>query len=166
VARRVDVDETAEPVAMSPAVLHELFSHARDAFPEECCGLVFGDARGRFARAVRCRNEMTRMHHAEPLRYPRDNRVAFWMNEGDIQRAERQAQAGEPITAVYHSHVNVDAYLSDTDLAYAESAEFPFPQAAQIVIAVWESRVRRSAIFERAGAGEPFRGRPLVAAAP
>jgi adenylyltransferase/sulfurtransferase len=165
VARRVDVDEAAEPFAMSPAVLHELLAHARDAFPEECCGLVFGDARGRFARAVRCRNDMTRKHHEDPLRHPRDNRSGFWMNEGDIHRAESEAR-GEAVTAVYHSHVNVDAYLSETDLAYAESQEFPFALAAQIVIAVWERDVKRSAIFERGGAGQPFRGRPLVSAAP
>ena len=56
------------------------------------------------------------------------------------------------MTAVYHSHVDVGAYLSELDLEYAEHALFPFPGADQIVIAVHERHV--------VGAGAvPARGR-------
>jgi proteasome lid subunit RPN8/RPN11 len=161
VGRRVDVDEAAEPVEMSPQVLHELYSHARETLPEECCGLVLGGVGRRFRRAFRCRNEMNRRHHADPMRFPRDNRTGFWMSEGDAQRAQEEADAaGERVTAVYHSHVDVDAYLSEVDLEYAEPGVFP--EAAQIVIAVSEGQVKRVAIFQRAQPGGSFRGHPVV----
>jgi proteasome lid subunit RPN8/RPN11 len=161
VGRRVEVDQTAEPVAMPPRVLHELYAHAREALPEECCGLVLGGVGERFGRVVRCRNEMSRRHHESPQRFPRDNRNGFWMSEVDTQRALEDAERhGEWVTAVYHSHVDVDAYLSELDLEYAEPGVFP--EAAQVVIAVSEGGVKRVALFERDGVGRAFRGRPVV----
>ena len=67
---------------------------------------------------------------------------------------------GQRVTAVYHSHVDVDAYLSEVDLEYAEPGVFP--GAAQIVIAVSEGQVKRVAIFQRAREGAAFRGHPVV----
>lgn len=159
--RRVDVDEAAESVAMSPEVLHELYAHARETLPEECCGLVLGDDDTRFRRAVRCRNEMSRRHHEDPIRFPRDNRSGFWMSEGDTQRVLEEAEATrERVTAVYHSHVDVDAYLSEMDLEYADPGVFP--GAAQIVIAVSEGQVKRVALFQRTHPGGAFLGHPVV----
>jgi proteasome lid subunit RPN8/RPN11 len=157
----VDVDQTTEPVEMPPDVLHELYAHAREALPEECCGLVIGGPGARFSRVVRCRNEMSRRHSEDPVRFPRDNRSGFWMSEVDSQRALEEAEAGgQRVTAVYHSHVDVDAYLSELDLEYAEPGVFP--DAAQLVIAVSEGGVKRVAIFQRAAAGQPFGGHPVV----
>jgi proteasome lid subunit RPN8/RPN11 len=164
VDRRVEVEQTAEPVEMPPRVLHELYAHAREALPEECCGLVLGGAGERFSRVVRCRNEMSRRHHESPERFPRDNRNGFWMSEVDTQRALEEAEShGEQVTAVYHSHVDVDAYLSEMDLEYAEPGVFP--EAAQVVIAVSEGGVKRVALFERDRVGCGFRGRPVVSGA-
>ncbi len=160
----MDVDEAAEAIEMSPEVLHELYAHAREALPEECCGLVLGDDAARFRRAVRCRNDMNRKHHEDPGRFPRDARTGFWMSEADTQRALEEAdRAGQRVTAVYHSHVDVDAFLSEMDLEYADPGVFP--DAAQIVIAVSEGQVKRVALFQRTATSEPFRGHPVVSEA-
>ena len=67
----VQLDAKADPVEMPGEVFHELCEHARNACPEECCGLVFGTAHQRYARAVRCRNEATvRTCLNRPLRLP------------------------------------------------------------------------------------------------
>lgn len=162
--RRVEVDEDAEPIAIPPEVLHELYAHARETLPEECCGLVLGGEGGRFGRAVRCRNDMNRKHSENPLAFPRDARTGFWMNEGDTQRAYEDAvSVGQQVTAVYHSHVDTDAYLSQLDLDYAEPGLFP--DAAQIVIAVSQGQVKRAALFQRGSAGGAFRGHPVVSEA-
>ncbi|MDJ0849821.1 MAG: Mov34/MPN/PAD-1 family protein [Myxococcota bacterium] len=162
--RRVDVDEAAEAIEMPPAVLHELYAHAREALPEECCGLVLGDERSRFERTVRCRNDMNRKHSEDPVGFPRDARTGFWMSEVDTQRALEEAdREGQRVTAVYHSHVDVDAFLSEMDLEYADPGVFP--GAAQIVIAVSEGQVKRVALFQREGAEQPFRGHPVVSEA-
>lgn len=152
-ARRVDVDQTLAPVRMPARILHELYQHALETLPEECCGLVVGNSLERYRRVVRCRNDMTARHNEEPTVYPRDNRSGFYMNEHDLLKALREAEeAGEIVTAVYHSHVGAGPYLSELDLAYAEHAGFPFPDADQIVVAVDERVVRDVGVFRRVGA--------------
>lgn len=165
--RRADVDEELAAVVIPGRILNELFTHALETLPEECCGLIVGDDREPFRRLVRCRNDMTQRHRSDPDRYPRDAREAFYMNEVDYQRVLEQAKdAGEGVTAVYHSHVGSGAYLSETDLRYAESGFFPFREADQIVVAVFERRVTGVGIFQRMGVGRPFVGRRLESAGP
>jgi proteasome lid subunit RPN8/RPN11 len=134
---RVEVDRSLPPVVLPARVVSELLGHARETHPEECCGLIVGTVRQRYRRLVRCRNEMTHLHQADPVAYPLDGRSAFWMNEADYMQTREEAEAaGERVTAVYHSHVGSGAYLSELDLGYAHHALFPFPEADQIVVAV------------------------------
>ena len=148
--RRVDVDPANPRVTVPRRVLNELFAHALEVLPEECCGLIFGDDNRRFRRVVRCRNEMTRRHGEDPMRFPRDGREAYYMNAGDCQAALEQAeQVGERVTAIYHSHVEVGAYLSEKDLEFADAERFPFADADQIVVSVSEGKVGPLALFQR-----------------
>ena len=136
-SRPVEVDEKAEPVEIPARVLADLCQHAWDTSPEECCGLIIGDENERYQRVVRCHNDMNQRHEDEPERFPRDAKTAFWMRETDYQKALQSAEdRGQQVTAVYHSHVGVDAYLSGEDLRYVAQELFPFPSADQIVIAV------------------------------
>jgi proteasome lid subunit RPN8/RPN11 len=163
----VDVDASLPPIALPGRILNELCAHALETLPEECCGLILGSAEARYGQLVRCRNEMTRRHLADPLTHPRDGCEAFWMNEGDYLHAQALAEAaGDRVTAVYHSHVDVGAHLSELDLEYAEHVLFPFPSADQIVIAVHERRVVALGLYQREGAGKPFTGRNIVSVAP
>jgi adenylyltransferase/sulfurtransferase len=163
VGRRIDVDENLPPVTIPGSILHELYKHAQETVPEECCGLIVGDDEERYRRLVRCRNEMSRRHDEDPVSYPHDSRSAFYMSPVDYQQAAQQAEAvGERVTAVYHSHVGAGAYLSEIDLEYAENSIFPFPDADQIVVAVVDGRVGVAAIFQREGIGRPFLGRRVA----
>jgi proteasome lid subunit RPN8/RPN11 len=159
---RADVDETLQPAEMSGRLLNELYTHALDSWPEECCGLILGDADDRYQRLVRCRNEMTQRHQKDPTAFPRDGREAYYMNEHDYMREAEKAEAeGLTVTAVYHSHVGSAVYLSEMDLQYAQSELFPFPDAEQIVVSVSERKVHGLGLFERAGRDAPFVGRPV-----
>ena len=103
-ARRVDVDASLPPLVLPGRILNELCAHALETLPEECCGLILGQRSARFAQLVRCRNEMTRRHRADPQSHPRDGSTAFWMNEADYAHAQTLAEtAGGEVTAVYHS---------------------------------------------------------------
>ena len=136
---RIDVDRSLEPVEIPGSIFNEILNHARETRPEECCGLVFGPGARDYGRVVRCRNDMGRRHAEDPAVFPRDARTAYWMSEKDYLRAcEEAAAQDEEVTAVYHSHVGTDAYLSDLDLEYARDPLFPFPGADQIVVAVPE----------------------------
>jgi proteasome lid subunit RPN8/RPN11 len=161
--RRIDVDEALPSVVIPRRILNDLYAHAIQSLPEECCGLIVGTDEDRFQRLVRCRNEMTMRHRHDPVEYPRDGSEAFYMNSLDYMIAHEEAEArGARVTAVYHSHVGVGAYLSGMDLAYAESANFPFPDADHIVVAVFDRKVDSVAFFRQGGEGQSFLGRTVV----
>lgn len=167
-SRRVEIDESRAPERIHGALLNELFAHARETLPEECCGLILGDDQRRFERVIRCRNEATHRHQANPELYPRDGRQAFFMNEFDYMQAQNAAEAeGKRITAVYHSHVDAGAYLSALDLDYAESEFFPFPEADHVVLSVrvQDRVVDQVGVFRREGEEGAFTGRRLTAEA-
>lgn len=153
--RRIEVNPALAPVPVPEKIFHELCNHAVEAAPEEeCCGLIVGNALQRYLRVVRCTNQMGALHREDPERYPRDARSAFYMSPSDIEKVNHEAEeAGERITAVYHSHVGAGAYLSALDVAHAAHDFFPFPDADQIVVTVFERSARDVAVFRRHGQG-------------
>ncbi len=145
--------------------MNELCAHALESQPEECCGLLTGKGEMRFAHVYRCRNEMTAKHLDDPETFPRDGGQAYFMNEIDYLRAQTEAeQAGEVVTAVYHSHVGAGVHFSEMDQEFAENAFFPFPDAAQIVLAVWDHSVSGAGVFERDASSGLFVGAALAVA--
>ncbi len=161
--RRVDVDEGLPSVEIPRRILNDLYAHAIETLPEECCGLIIGSDGSSFQRLVRCRNEMTMRHKENPVDYPRDGVDAFFMSHLDYMRALEEAEANaEKVTAVYHSHVGVGAYMSEMDVAYAESDLSPFPHADHIVVAVFDRKVDSVAYFRQDGEGRSFSGCTVV----
>lgn len=164
-SRRVEVDETLASIAVPRRILNELYAHALETLPEECCGLILGDDGEPFQELVRCRNEMTLRHKEDPIGFPRDGSSAFFMSPLDYMKAHDDAEArGLRVTAVYHSHVGVGAYLSELDLAHAASELFPFPDAGHIVVAVVDRKVDSVAFFRQDAEGGAFSGRTIVSA--
>jgi proteasome lid subunit RPN8/RPN11 len=167
--QRIDVQPSLGPVRIPRRVMNELCAHALESQPEECCGLVSGSAPGsegptdRFSRVHRCRNEMSARHSSDPRSFPRDGRRAYFMNEFDYLRAEKEAETtGGVVTAVYHSHVGAGVHFSAMDQEFVESAFFPFPEASQIVLSVWDGRVSDAGIFERDPTSGRVVGAPLA----
>lgn len=164
---RVDLNRSSPRVSIAATVLNELCRHALDAIPEECCGLITGTEKEVFTTVRRITNVMTRMHVADEASFPRDARTGYYMAETEYLSAQHEAeQRGERVTAVYHSHVDADAYLSPEDRVFAESPIFPFPGAFQIVLSVIGDRVKDAAIFEmdpQVGIFTADRGRLLQA---
>jgi adenylyltransferase/sulfurtransferase len=164
---RIDPNRALPPVTMSARLLNALCEHARETHPEECCGLLVGDAPGEFAWAERCRNEMTRLHLRDPQAHPRNGQQAFHMNEADTLRVMEAAEAkGQRVTGVYHSHANAGAYFSEVDQEFARRPGFPFPDAQHIVISVFEGLVGEAAVFRRIEESPGFEGRLLLGEAP
>jgi len=163
---QIQLDTLAAPLLVAGRILNELCTHALETRPEECCGLVTGVDGDRFRSVYRCRNTMTQQHQNDPSAYPRDGRQAYYMSEVDTLRAVADAESrGENVTAVYHSHVAVGVYLSEMDQDFADHELFPFPLAAQVVLAVGANAVDRvlaAGIFERDARGR-FHGRRLEA---
>lgn len=145
---RIDLNSELPPVTLPGRVLNEICSHALDALPEECCGLITGISERPFLGVYRITNVMNKMHLSAPAIYPRDARVGYYMAEPEYLNAQLDAEErGESVTGVYHSHVDAGAYLSAEDLAYAENPLFPFPGAFQMVLGILGGRIEEVAYF-------------------
>jgi proteasome lid subunit RPN8/RPN11 len=158
----VQVDASLPPITLPRALVLEVFQHARECYPEECCGLLTGaDARDPL-RVVRCTNvQNTRVARGES---DLDARRAFWIDDQELFNALRGAeQNGERLVVVYHSHVDTAAYLSFTDLegALGPDGRPLYPGAAQLVVSVQEAGVLGAALFEWDEAAQAFRGRAV-----
>ena len=94
-----------------PAALAEsLVAHAREEFPNECCGLIAGRD-GTATRVLRAVNS-----EGSPFMYVMDPRE-------QMQLMDEIDEAGEDLLAIYHSHTRSAAYPSTTDVDLAFFAE-------------------------------------------
>jgi proteasome lid subunit RPN8/RPN11 len=95
---------------------HEIISHARDAAPEECCGLIGGTSKGSAQTIYRMRNAA-----ADPL-------TTYEAAPEDLFAAQRSMrERGEQLLAIYHSHPRSDTptpSATDVRLAYYPSAVY------------------------------------------
>lgn len=95
-----------------------LVAHAREEFPNECCGLLAG-RNGRVERVFRGTN----VDHS-PYTYmmdPKEQLTAFKAMEAE----------GLELMGIYHSHTHTAAYPSRTDVAKAY-----YPDAVYIIVSL------------------------------
>ena len=109
-------------VVVARAVLDRVFDEARAAYgrDEESCGFLVGPASEplRVTSAVPMENRANKLHKLDPETYPRTGRMYFDIDPLKFARAIDQGEAkGEPVKVLYHSHLDVGAYFSDTDAA-------------------------------------------------
>lgn len=121
----------------------EISSHAEEAFPEECCGVVLYD--GKSDQVRRCRNIQNALHALDPETYPRNATIAYAMDPRELESILREAEgSGAKIKAFYHSHPNHEAYFSQEDKAFASPFGEPnYPESAQVVISIYDRVVKR-----------------------
>ena len=106
-------------VTLKRAQVEEMFAHAREVCPEECCGLVGG-------RSISSSDD-AEGSSVYPLRnIAPDKGVAYDGDPQDLCEAQRMMRSrGEGLLGVYHSHPRERAPVpseSDVRLAYHPSA--------------------------------------------
>ncbi|HYD48704.1 MAG TPA: Mov34/MPN/PAD-1 family protein, partial [Terriglobales bacterium] len=124
-------------ISLSSSTLADIAQHARDAYPDECCGMVV--VRGGREEAVRISNVQDLMHQKDPQQFPRTARIAYTMGP-DSAPLLLAAERGElELRAFYHSHPEHDAYFSEEDRRQAMGVwdEPAYPGAGQIVVSVY-----------------------------
>ncbi len=85
-----------------------MLSHAREAYPDECCGAMLGAVDG--DKIVRMALPMENVSQGP-------KRSRYELRPEDLLGAERRArQEGMDLIGIYHSHPDCDAYFSETDL--------------------------------------------------
>ncbi len=155
-------DRKREPLRLASGLAAELFGHARECYPEECCGLVMQASDDQPWSAIRCTNVQNRRFSRGESSL--DATRGFWIDEMELDRALRQAEErGEKLVAIYHSHVDAGAYLSLTDAqGFLGPHDEPlWPGVAQFVISVHEGDVQDAAWYEWDASTRRFDGRPV-----
>lgn len=121
-------------------------AHALDTFPEECCGIVV--ERGGCLEAVRVTNVQNEKHAADPERFPRTAATAYTMGPEAAPLQIDHERGRLRIVAFYHSHPQHDAYFSAEDRQQATVLDEPsYPDAGQIVVSVYDRRVKEAKAF-------------------
>lgn len=129
--------------------------HAREAYPDECCGLIIGSPPSggnneETLSLLPCKNVQNEMHEKDPEIYPRTARRAFLIDPFEFERIVREAEkAGEVVRGIFHSHPDEDAYFSQEDVdAAVPFGDIPaFPDAEHVVMSVREGEVLGQKVY-------------------
>ncbi len=134
-------------LVLSETVFGIIAEHARETYPEECCGVILGSHGG--DEVHRLDNIQNRLHATDPETFPRDARTAYTMDPKELDAVLEQAERrGRAFKALYHSHPDHDAYFSAEDKACATPFGEPtYPDTAQIVISVMGGGLGRVAVY-------------------
>jgi [CysO sulfur-carrier protein]-S-L-cysteine hydrolase len=129
-------------IQMSRAQFDQIIAHAREASPQECCGLIGGLIEGKAQTIYRARNVAGDPHTSYEAA-PEDLFAA--------QRAMRER--GEQLLAIYHSHPrSADPQPSATDVRLAY-----YPSAVYLIVGLGDREpcLRAFRIDEREGRWTP-----------
>ena len=134
-------------------VLARVDEEARESFArdEESCGLLAGpsvDPR-LVDRILPMKNRANALHALDPKTYSRTGRSYFDVDPLKVERAvDEGAKTGSPIKVLYHSHLDVGAYFSETDAAAATmSGDSPTHDFAYLVTSVRAGVVDARKVF-------------------
>ena len=118
------VDTGSSIPAIPPQMLTTLYAHARETYPEECCGFLIGPHDSATIDEVRrCVNEQNRYHALDPKRFPRTAREAYYLGGKDLRFLLESVSSTRPVKIIYHSHPDVGAYFSAEDTRAALGRE-------------------------------------------
>jgi proteasome lid subunit RPN8/RPN11 len=119
------MDEIKHPwvkghLTVTSAVVARVDEEARAAFArdEESCGLLVGPAEEPLVvdAVVPMENRANKLHALDPETYPRTGRMYFDLDPLKFERFVREGEgSGRPVKVLYHSHLDVGAYFSETD---------------------------------------------------
>jgi proteasome lid subunit RPN8/RPN11 len=128
--------------------LAAMYEHARRDYPKECCGIVYGPRETAVADyPIACANIQDRLHAEDPTRNPRDARTAYNLDAPELFRLQKSLRGATPAKIVYHSHVDVGAYFSDTDQAAAQLDGEPTYPVEYVVIDIKRDGAQGAAQF-------------------
>ena len=127
-ARDVRPAWTRGELRVARAVLDAVDEEARRGYvaDEESCGFLVGPASepGALDGIVPMVNRANKLHALDPEAYPRTGRMYFDIDSMKFDAAIRKGKAdGRPVKVLYHSHLDVGAYFSDTDASVAKMGQ-------------------------------------------
>lgn len=123
--------------------LQAIYRHAVDAYPEECCGFVFADAR------VHCgENIQNQLNERNPDTYRRSAANGYTFAVADTMLLNRSLRSDNPVRVIYHSHPDVGAYFSREDEDKALFCGKPIYPVSYLVVDVRAGETMGAKLFE------------------
>lgn len=157
---------------LSSSMIEVMHQHARDAYPDECCGLIVGQPPGDAGmsgqermRLLPLRNVQNEYHERDPETYTRTARRAYLIDPFEFERILEDARDNnEVLRGIFHSHPDEESYFSQEDKnAAVPFGDIPaFPQAEQIVMSVMKGEVKGARVFVWSSDGKDFLEGELV----
>ena len=101
-------------IRIEPGAWEVMVSHAKLCFPNECCGVLFGDTDG----------DVKTGKFAVPMKnmYQGSQADRYELGQTELLAADEKArEQGLEMLAIFHSHPDCDAYFSATDLKNSSS---------------------------------------------
>lgn len=134
-------------LTISEASAELLHAHARESYPDECCGMII-ERDGR-EEVVRVSNIQDELHAQDPHQFPRTARLAYTMGREAFPVLDAVERGRVTLRAFYHSHPDHDAYFSAEDRKQALGGwdEPTYPLARQIVMSVRGGAVATTKAF-------------------
>ncbi|HUS06870.1 MAG TPA: M67 family metallopeptidase [Bryobacteraceae bacterium] len=87
-----------------------MVAHARDTYPNECCGAMIGSTDGGGQKLVKTAVVLENAFRGE-------QGARYELRSEDLLKAEAEARRlGMELIGIFHSHPDCDAYFSKTDL--------------------------------------------------
>lgn len=153
-------------IALRPNTITALAEHARETYPNECCGLIL--RRGGEEAMRRITNIQDELRARDPVRYPRTARIAYYMDGKELLDAWNAVdREGWALAAFYHSHPDHPAYFSQEDKDRALFDGEPLhPDTAYLVLAVTPQGVQEMKAYRWDAAAGEFLEAPVVGADP
>jgi proteasome lid subunit RPN8/RPN11 len=130
--------------SIAPAILEDIYRHARATFPDECCGYLVGV--GRKTVLVACENRQNDLHELDPESHPRTARDGYEIAGRELLDLARSFDGDAPARIIYHSHPLVGAYFSAEDTRAALAAGYPVDY---LVVDVQRDEVLGAVLFRR-----------------
>lgn len=129
--------------------LEVIYAQARQEYPAECCGILTAADADAPSQVHRCRNIQDELHAKDPEQYPREARIAYFIDPQELFQVVSGAEkSGGTVTGFYHSHIDCDAYFSDEDKERAMAWDEPaYPDAVYVVVAVYADGIRATKAF-------------------
>lgn len=134
-------------------VLDQVFEEARAAYlrDEESCGILVGPAADPLLvdGIVPMENRANKLHRLDPVTYPRTGRMYFDLNPMAFAReVKERGERGGPVKVLYHSHMDVGAYFSETDASAATmGGDAPAYDLAYLVTSVRSGQIDDHKLF-------------------
>ncbi|MEC9379867.1 MAG: Mov34/MPN/PAD-1 family protein, partial [Candidatus Latescibacterota bacterium] len=60
--------------------LEQIFEQSRTEYPDECCGILTAPTVDEPSQVHRCRNIQNELHAKDPQQYPREARIAYFID--------------------------------------------------------------------------------------